>query len=115
MLNKILLTIIVMFVCCTSTSVYSLVDPTKPPTYSKKSTVNINNTNNKNSVTYVLNAIKVSNDSRLAIINGDQYVIGQSIGDSRVKSILSTHVLLTSGKVLSLFDNKSNHVVKKGY
>ncbi len=115
MLNKIVLTIIFYITCCISSAVYSLEDPTKPPSYLAKSTINVENTDNKKNIKYVLNAIKISSESRSAIINGDKYVIGQTIGENRVKSISSTNVLLTSGTVLSLFDNKSNNIAKKGY
>jgi hypothetical protein len=61
-----------------------------------------------------LNAIKIVGSHRLAVIDGNQYEVGQVIGKSRVRSISLNKVVLVSGKTLSLFDETHVHVANKG-
>jgi len=114
-LNKKLSIAIVVLSCFFSTIVYSYGDPTKPPISLKKYAVESSSQSIKENIKYVVNAIKISTENRLAIINGEKYVVGQKLGASRIKSISLNNVVLTSGKVLSLFENKLNHAMKKGF
>jgi len=90
-------------------------DPTKPPTNILSNSSNNDEAQATKKVIYQLNAVKIIDDNRLAIINDKKYVVGQKIGSSSIKSISSNNVLLASGKMLFLFDKKSNNIAKKGY
>lgn len=89
-------------------------DPTKPPMAIQLKQVIENESKKVEVVKLQLNAIKIVGSTRLAIIDGHQYAIGQVIGKSRVKSISLNKVVLVSGKTLSLFDKTHFHVANKG-
>jgi len=118
--NKVLVAS-VFFSCCfvgivnANTNDVVIHDPTKPPTNILSNNVSNNESKAAKKIVYQLNAVKISSNNRLAIINDKKYVVGQKIGSSKIKSISSNHVLLASGKMLFLFDKKSSNIAKKGY
>jgi len=118
--NKVLIASVFVSCCfigiaCANDDVTALRDPTKPPINMLSSRSNNVQAKAVKKIVYQLNAVKITGDNRLAIINDKKYVVGQKIGSSSIKSISSNNVLLTSGKMLFLFDKKSNNIAKKGY
>lgn len=118
--NKVLIASVLLSCCFVSivnanNNVATLRDPTKPPTNILSSSLSNEESKIATKVVYQLNAVKITGDNRLAIINDQKYVIGQKIGSSSIKSISSNNVLLASGKMLFLFDKNSNNIAKKGY
>jgi len=96
-------------------NVMAMGDPTKPPmSVQLKQTVQ-EKRDGDNKRPLQLNTIKISGLLRLAVINGQQYRVGQMVGESRIKSISLNKVVLGSGKTLSLFDEAQVHVANKGY
>jgi len=66
-----------------------LIDPTRPPTYQDSVSSKAQYTDN-----FILSAVLISPQRRLAIINGQQVMVGDKLGEFTITSISSNTVEL---------------------